>query len=92
MLDCLVRIIERIGRTVGLRQLRHQLDSRACTGRNLSLAFRTTLGGNQDNTIRTLHTIHGGGRSILQYRNRLYGMDINTRHRALDTIYKYERI
>ena len=37
-----------------------------------SLAFLTTLGSNEDDTVTTLHTINGSGRSILQYGDALY--------------------
>ena len=36
------------------------------------LAFLTTLGSNEDDTVTTLHTINSSSRSILQYGDALY--------------------
>ena len=77
MLDSLVTGNECIIRIIFIRKLRRNLHHGIGSNTNLSLAFRTTLGGNQDDTIRTLHTINGGGRSILQYRDGSHRLHIN---------------
>ena len=92
MLQSLVADVQCISTAQRARELRYRLEGHVDTSLNLSLAFSTTLGGNQDNTIGTLHTINGCSGSILQYRDALHRADINAAHWALHTIYEYERV
>ena len=62
---------ESIIRIIFLRQLGNHLHGSIRLHVYGSLAFLTTLGSNQDDTITTLHTINGSGRSILQYGDAL---------------------
>ena len=54
---------------------------------NLWLHILTTLGSNEDDTIRTTHTINGCSRSILQYRDALDIIRSHLRESTLYTIY-----
>ena len=63
---------ESIIRIIFLRQLGNHLHGSIRLHVYGSLAFLTTLGSNEDDTITTLHTINGSGRSILQYGDALY--------------------
>ena len=92
MLDSSVAEHQGIVRVVLVRQLRRRLQCSIETYVNLCLAFLTTLGGNQDDTIGTLHTIDCCSGSILQYGDTLHRRDIHTAHRTLDTIDEDERV
>ena len=63
---------ESIIRIIFLRQLGNHLHGSIRLHVYGSLAFLTTLGSNEDDTVTTLHTINGSGRSILQYGDALY--------------------
>ena len=63
---------ESIVRIIFLRQLGNHLHGSIRLHVYGSLAFLTTLGSNEDDTVTTLHTINGSGRSILQYGDALY--------------------
>ena len=57
---------------------------------NLWLHILTTLGSNEDDTIRTTHTINGCSRSILQYRDTLDIIRSYLRESTFYTIYHYQ--
>ena len=63
---------ESIVRIILLRQLGNHLHGSIRLHVYGSLTFLTTLGSNEDDTVTTLHTINGSGRSILQYGDALY--------------------
>ena len=54
-------------RVVLARELGHCLQSGVKADINAGLAFHTTLGGNQDNAVSTLHTVNGCGRGVFQH-------------------------
>ena len=59
---------------------------------DLSLTLGTTLRGDQDHTVSTLHTVDSRGRGILQHGDGGYRLDIDTRHRTLDTVHQHQRL
>ena len=63
---------ESIVSIIFLRQLGNHLHGSIRLHVYGSLTFLTTLGSNEDDTVTTLHTINGSGRSILQYGDALY--------------------
>ena len=70
ILNGLVAVHVTIVRVVLARQLRHGLQCSIETEVNLRLTFLTTLGGNQNNTVSTFHTVNGSSRCVLQHGDR----------------------
>ena len=54
-------------RVILARELRHSFQSSIEADIDTCLTFHATLGGNQNNTVSTLHTINGCSRGILQH-------------------------
>ena len=74
------------------REFRHSLQGSVEANVNPGLAFHTTLGGNQDNTVSTLHTIDGGGRGVLQDRDGSDRCHIHRLDLTLHTIHEDQRL
>ena len=67
MLNSNVASYECIVRVVLVGQHRGDFHSSIGCNTNLSLTLGTTLGGNQDNAVSTLHTVNGCCRSVFQH-------------------------
>ncbi len=89
---CLVAKHIAIVRVILAGEFRHSLQRSVETDIDTCLTFLTTLGGNQDNTISTFHTIHGCGRGVFQHGNRSHGRNIHGLDFTLDTIDEDQRL
>ena len=54
--------------------------------------FRTALGGDEHDTVRTAHTVERRGRSVLQNRKRRNVVHVHEVHFALDTVHENQRL
>ena len=92
MLDGLVAEHIAVVGVVLAREFRYSLQCGVVADIDSCLAFYTTFRGNKDNTISTLDTVNGCGRSVLQYGDCLYGRDVDGLNLTLDTIDEDERL
>ena len=74
------------------RQLRHGLQGSVEANVDPGLAFHATLGGNQDNTVSTLHAIHRRGRGVLQHRDRSHRCHVHRLDLTLHAVHQYQRL
>ena len=79
---------------LSIHEIRNSCVCRECDRtviRDICLTLSTCLGGNQNDTIRSLHTINGSRCSILEDGNSRDIVRIDVVHRTRNTIHDYKR-
>ena len=89
---CLVSQFSIFSRSCIFWQLSQSLPTYQTRVVHLALTRLTTLGSNQDDTVRSLRTIDSSRSSILQYRDRFDIVRIDVVHGRFNTIHNHHRI
>ena len=75
-----------------INEFRYGLHGSVCRCRDGSLARRSTLGGDEDDSVGAAHSEHGCSRSVLKDGNAFDLIGVQLGERALDTIDKHQGV
>ena len=89
------RVVPHLSIRIGvgeIHELGNLLNGSTCRDGHRCLAWRTALGGNQNNAVSTSHTEHGRCRGVLQDRDVGNFIGVELSERTLHTIHEYQRL